>query len=95
MRPQLSFEGTTKTNKKLLWNQHTIKFDIGGVQKCKKKNHIQNQTFLRHYVKKLKKNGDKSKYSILNTPYLKPFAMLVSNSFCFGCIPKTELGPHF
>ena len=27
---QLSFEDTTKTK-----NQHTIKFDIGGVQKCK------------------------------------------------------------
>ena len=45
--------------------------------------HIQNQTFLRHYVKKFKKNGDKSKYSILYTPYLEPFAMLVSKQFLF------------
>ena len=42
---------------------------------------VQNQIFLRHYVKKFKKNGDKSKYSILYTPYLKHFAMLVSKQF--------------
>ena len=45
--------------------------------------HIQNQTFLRHYVKKFKKNGDKNKYSILYTSYLEPFAMLVSKQFLF------------
>ena len=45
--------------------------------------HTQNQIFLRHYVKKFKKKGDKSEYSILYTPFLEPFAMLVSKQFWF------------
>ena len=45
--------------------------------------YIQNQTFLRHNVKKFRKSYDKSKYLILYTPYLEIFAMLVSKQFLF------------
>ena len=45
--------------------------------------YIQNQIFPRHYVKKLMKNDDKSKYSILYTPNLKPFSIQVSKQFLF------------
>ena len=57
-------------------------FNIGDVQKYNNYYfHIQNQIFPRQCMKKFKKNDDKSNYSILYTPYCKPFAMLVSKQF--------------
>ena len=51
---------------------------------------IQNLTFLRHYIKKFKKNGDQSNYSILYTLNLfyagfKPvFVLVVPSKLSWG-----------
>ena len=85
---QLSFEGTTKTNKKkLLWNHHTIKFDTGGVQKYLKKNffyiYIQKQTFLRHYLNSLWKMATKVNIQSCTPPILNLLLCWLQNSFFF------------
>ena len=76
--------------KKLFWNQHTIKFNIGGLQKCKTISSIYTKSnFLKHYVKKLKKNITK-----LNIQYCTPHIKKLFFDY-FGCTFKNKLGPHF
>ena len=52
-------------------------------------------TFLHSVLEKFDFLPEKYIFTFLYTPYIKPYGLLVSEQFCFGCTFKTELWQHF